>query len=128
MSRSRAEVGAVAIGGAFGSLARFGIDSLVKSDFPWEIALVNVGGAALMGLLLVRLNVRRRPVLFAAVGPGVLGGFTTFSGLAAFTWDGSWAARVVLLVVTLLAATAAAAWASKLTLRAQTETSSEAVK
>lgn len=77
----------VAVGGAVGSLTRFGVGTALPSDATspsWATLLVNVTGAALLGLLVERLALARptsrrlRPLL----GTGVLGGYTTFSAAA----------------------------------------------
>jgi CrcB protein len=76
----------VALGGALGALARFGVVSLVKPHspgFPSGTLACNLAGCAVIGLLagwLSRMNTptdNLRLFLFA----GVLGGFTTFSSL-----------------------------------------------
>jgi CrcB protein len=48
--------------------------------FPWPTLAVNVSGAFVLGLLIVRL--RRRPVARALAATGFLGAYTTFSTLA----------------------------------------------
>jgi len=74
----------VALGGALGALARYGVGLLLPpapAGFPWGIFLVNVTGCLLIGVLMVLVTqvwpAQRlvRPFL----GTGVLGGFTTFS-------------------------------------------------
>jgi CrcB protein len=80
-------VAAIAVGGALGTLARYGTDrALVVSStgFPWATFAVNVTGSFVLGLL-VTLVVERWPPTrfvrpFAAIG--FCGGFTTFSTLA----------------------------------------------
>ncbi len=79
----------VGIGGAVGSMARYGVSVLVgrrwAGSFPLAILLTNIAGSVLMGVL-VGLLARFMPEsgneirLFAAVG--VLGGFTTFSSFS----------------------------------------------
>ncbi len=77
----------VAVGAAAGSLARFAVATSLPSAAcspSWATLLVNVTGAALLGLLVERLALARptsrrlRPLL----GTGVLGGYTTFSAAA----------------------------------------------
>lgn len=80
----------VFLGGALGSSARHGIGLLASSDalVPWDIAIVNVAGALLMGLLvgrLGRISEGRARRLRLLLGTGVLGGFTTYSALAVDT-------------------------------------------
>lgn len=72
---------AVAAGGAVGATLRLTLEEVAPdgSGFPWTTFAINVVGSAfLAGLLLVPLA-RRSPVWAAGLGPGVLGGFTTFS-------------------------------------------------
>ena len=81
---------AVAFGGAFGALLRFGVYSVTErhigKDFPYGTLTVNVLGGFLVGLLLTAAaeHLDMRPVLRKALIIGCLGGFTTFS---AFAWD-----------------------------------------
>lgn len=72
---------AVAAGGAVGALARYGATSAVHdgAGFPWTTFAINVSGSALLAALLLLPLARRSPVWAAALGPGVLGGYTTFS-------------------------------------------------
>ena len=79
----------VGLGGAIGSIARYGSGVLVgrvwTSSFPLATMLVNVAGSLLMGLF-IGLLARTTPTwqadarLFFAVG--VLGGFTTLSSFS----------------------------------------------
>lgn len=82
---------AIALGGALGSLARWGVaEVFVRAglssgavDWPWATLLVNVAGALAIGAVLASGMLVGRP---RWLGPflvtGVLGGFTTFSALA----------------------------------------------
>lgn len=82
-------VALVGLGGAVGTLARFGLTRALPTGGGWPVAtfVANLVGAFLLGLLLEAL-VRRGPEdearrrLRLALGTGVLGGFTTFSSLA----------------------------------------------
>ncbi|GAA4695202.1 fluoride efflux transporter CrcB [Pseudonocardia yuanmonensis] len=76
--------GAVAVGGALGALARWGVGlalPFTSGAFPWGTFLINVVGCVAIGVLLVVLTELR--TAHALVRPflatGVLGGFTTFS-------------------------------------------------
>ncbi len=76
---------AVAAGGAVGALLRHGVDvafPVAVLGFPWPTLLVNVAGSATLAALGVAPAVRRRPALAGLLGPGVIGGFTTFSAYA----------------------------------------------
>ena len=75
----------VALGGAVGSVARYGVGVAAARwfglAFPWGTLAVNIIGGLAMGVLAARLapdneNLR----LF--IGTGLLGGFTTFSAFS----------------------------------------------
>ena len=77
-------LGAVAVGGAVGALARYAATRVWPTepgDFPWTILAVNLLGCLLIGVLLVVLTERGpvHPLWRPLLGTGVLGGFTTFS-------------------------------------------------
>ena len=94
---------AVAIGGAFGSLARFWLAELFATlglvAFPWATLVANVSGSLLIGLLAAltgpdgRLLVTPEWRLFWMVG--ICGGYTTFSSFSlqtlTFAQGGDWA-------------------------------------
>ena len=79
----------VAVGGAIGSVLRYGtgvfVGSLWRNSFPLGTLLINIVGSLVMGLF-IGLMARLLPTwqsdarLFFAVG--VLGGFTTFSSFS----------------------------------------------
>ncbi|MFD1147228.1 fluoride efflux transporter FluC [Saccharothrix hoggarensis] len=96
-----AVLGAIALGGGLGGLARHGLSTAVAG--PWGVLLVNVLGCALIGVLMVlapRLHRLARPFL----GVGVLGGFTTFSAYALDVVRLGGATAVLYLFATLLPA------------------------
>ncbi|WP_395690646.1 fluoride efflux transporter FluC [Nocardioides sp.] len=73
---------AVAVGGAVGALARWGLTEAWPADadgFPWATLAINVSGSFLLALLPALAVVRRRRELAVGLGPGVLGGYTTLS-------------------------------------------------
>lgn len=73
---------AVAVGGACGALARWALTEAFPAAtdaFPWSTLAINVAGAFLLALLPALGAVRRSRTLAVALGPGVLGGFTTLS-------------------------------------------------
>lgn len=79
---------AVAVGGALGSMARFGLSGWVAgwlgNRFPYATLLVNLLGCLLMGILVVLLSERWAvaPQWRAFALVGLLGGFTTFSSFS----------------------------------------------
>jgi fluoride exporter len=82
-----AAVAAVALGGALGALARWGIGLAWPTPhgaFPLATLLINVVGCLLMGMLVVHVAEIREahPLVRPFLGVGVLGGFTTFSTFA----------------------------------------------
>ena len=77
-------VAACALGGALGSLARWGVAEAWPggpSTWPWATFTVNVVGCLLLGLLLGS-PLGQDPLRRVFLGSGVLGGFTTFSTYA----------------------------------------------
>ena len=76
----------IAVGGALGALARYGLGGWVqaRSDaFPWGTLLVNVLGSFLLGFLFRTLDaVAATPELRQAITVGFLGSFTTFSAFS----------------------------------------------
>ncbi len=82
---------AIAIAGAGGALARWGLDGWIERRggiFPWGIFVVNVSGALLIGFLATALSARFEDVswLRAGVLVGFLGAYTTFSTLSLDTY------------------------------------------
>jgi len=75
----------VALGGAVGSVARYGVGLAASrwfgAEFPWGTLLVNVAGGLAMGLLAARIGPENETVRLA-LGVGLLGGFTTFSAFS----------------------------------------------
>jgi CrcB protein len=81
---------AVAVGGALGSAARYGITaagSTPPGGFPWSVLLVNLTGCALIGALMriISRRIAAHRLVRPFLGTGVLGGFTTFSTYAVDT-------------------------------------------
>lgn len=120
MSPAPRLVAAVAIGGAAGALARWGIGEAFPAGpdaFPWATFAINVVGSFALALLPAVAVVRRRPALVAGLGPGLLGGFTTLSAYSEQTRALLDAGRAGLagayLVGTLAACLAAVALASR---------------
>lgn len=84
----------VALGGAIGSVTRFGIGGIVSErfgqTFPWGTLVVNVTGSFLIGLIGAvaapegRLNPQSRMFVAQFLMYGICGGYTTFSS---FSWQ-----------------------------------------
>ena len=73
----------VALGGAAGAVLRWSIDTAAPDTLvPWPTLGINVVGTFLLALLPALAVVRRSRRAALAVGPGVLGGFTTVSAWA----------------------------------------------
>lgn len=75
---------AIALGGAIGSLARYGLSlafPFARGEFPLPTLLANVVGCVLIGALMAAITEATSPhrLLRPFFGVGVLGGFTTFS-------------------------------------------------
>ena len=78
----------VALGGAIGSSARYGVNLVAPrflgAGFPWATLIVNVLGCFAMGyttaLLITKFPQDRNMQLFLTTG--MLGGFTTFSAFS----------------------------------------------
>ena len=117
-------LGLVFVGGALGTLLREVVGLLVApvSGFPLATASVNIVGAFILGMLLARLTASgadagRRRALRLFLATGVLGGFTTYSGLATdattlIVGGAAWMAVGYALVTVIVGA--AAAWAGML--------------
>ncbi len=80
----------IATGGALGVLLRFGLESVLHDRMAsgMAVAVSNISGSLALGFLVARLRTRdrlgspRSQMLLAFLGTGVLGGYTTYSGLA----------------------------------------------
>jgi fluoride exporter len=85
-------VGLVALGGTFGTAARYLLTQTLPSwhNVPVATLVVNVVGAFALGVLLAALSRRGRDIglrrtIRLLIGTGFLGGFTTYSSLAVET-------------------------------------------
>lgn len=74
----------VALGGALGSMARYGVNILAGrvTGLPLGTLTVNIAGSFAMGLLASVLALRGGQHLAPLLLTGVLGGFTTFSAFS----------------------------------------------
>jgi fluoride exporter len=84
LGRRRDVLALISLGGALGSVARWGIAEALPhapSAFPWATALTNVSGCFAIGVLMVLALEVWPPTRYLRpfVGVGVLGGYTTFS-------------------------------------------------
>ena len=82
--RDRGDVlAAIAVGGALGSLARWGLAQAFphpSDGFPWGTWIANVSGGLAMGALMAFVTAMApHRLLRPFLGVGVLGGYTTFS-------------------------------------------------
>lgn len=72
----------IALGGAIGSVARYGIGRLFQSrgyrPYMGTMA-INAGGSLLIGILAGVYSHDPKPALYLFLAVGLLGGFTTFS-------------------------------------------------
>jgi CrcB protein len=75
----------VAIAGALGALARYGLGGFIAnrfpSTFPWETFVINISGSFIIGLLFVIFTERLmpHPALRTSLMVGFVGAYTTFS-------------------------------------------------
>jgi len=86
--RSPATLAAVTLGGALGTLARYSVDRglpTATGHFPTATLLVNLSGSLLIGLVLpiALAQAAHRPLIRPFLITGILGGWTTYSALAA---------------------------------------------
>lgn len=69
-------------GAIWGAILRYGITNYGKKHwsekFPYATLLINLTGAFLLGFIFSR---KFSPFIYALIGTGVLGGYTTFSTL-----------------------------------------------
>jgi CrcB protein len=124
---------AVLIGGFFGTAARLGLDDLIPhtpTTFPLSTLIINVAGSLALGVLIARVWPVAPVWVRAGIGPGVLGGFTTFSAVMVSMVTLAAGGQVVLamayLVVTLLLGFGAAALGLRMGRRRNTQTMVEA--
>jgi CrcB protein len=84
---------AVAVGGAAGALARYGLDHFIEHHvvtiFPWSTFTINVTGCFLAGAAVAALVDRHHVPSWLAAGVvvGCLGAYTTFSTFSQETRD-----------------------------------------
>jgi CrcB protein len=78
----------IAVAGAFGALARYGLEGAISrrapGAFPWGTFVVNITGAYILGVVFTVLTERTtvEPWIRSAITIGFLGAYTTFSTLS----------------------------------------------
>ena len=83
---------AVALAGALGALARYGLDGFISrrapGAFPWGTFAINISGSLLLGLLFTLFTDRLTVDAWVRSGLtiGFLGAYTTFSTLSLETY------------------------------------------
>lgn len=104
------------MGGAIGTAARLGLDTIIPHDdagFPVSTLVVNVVGALVLGFVVARLWSRAQSWLRAGLGVGLLGSFTTFSALAVslvtLADSGEWMTAIAYLAASVILGFSAAA-------------------
>lgn len=80
------------MGGALGSMARYGISRLMPlpdfQSFPWAVFLVNISGCLLIGVLNSLIPHGERYLDWRLLLlTGLLGGYTTFSSFGLEFWQ-----------------------------------------
>ncbi len=66
----------VGIGAMIGAMARYGLLIAIQKP-PWTIALINISGSFLLGIVAAVFAKQDPKYLF--LGTGILGGYTTYS-------------------------------------------------
>lgn len=105
---------AVFLGGTIGTLLRWFLAEFLTSmdAHLWTIGVINVMGAGALGFLVARMPGQPGQMWRSFLGTGLLGGFTTYSALAAhmdqLVRDGSAITAVVYAVLTLVLGVGAA--------------------
>jgi fluoride exporter len=108
----------IGLGGALGSMLRFGLGSLIDTNvqktgqiFPWGTIIVNITGCFVIGFIFTISAAGEGRIILSSLTRnfiliGILGGYTTFSSFSLQTLtlaqDGQWwgaAANVLLSVV-----------------------------
>ena len=84
------KIGAVLVGGAIGGALRNLVDAAIGQVhlFPLGILVINLTGAFVLGMI-QQLAVKHAfpHWVVAGLGPGIMGGYTTFSTFAVGAWE-----------------------------------------
>jgi CrcB protein len=124
---------AIALGGALGAPARYGVAQLITASgdgFPWATFVINVTGSFALGLFFALVVERYPPTRYLRpfVATGFLGTYTTYSTFAVETdvllKDGHVATALAYLTATLVVGIAAA-WAGFFVARRTTNSGPE---
>jgi len=76
--------GLVFVGAAAGGATRLAIDAAIPTHhWAWDILAINAVGSLLLGVVMGWFSSHVAPRWLPLVGPGFMGGFTTFSSMAA---------------------------------------------
>ena len=107
-------VALIALAGAAGALARYGVATAVgMRTFPWSTLAINLAGSFLLGVLVQAAPRQLGDDVRVALGVGFLGAFTTFSTFSLETMtmvrDGRAGAAALYVVASVVAGVAAAA-------------------
>lgn len=102
-------------GAIVGTLLRLGLDTGIHhtdATFPTSTLVINLLGSLVLAFFVARVWPRAKPWQRTALGPGLLGTFTTFSAFAVSTVTlfaaGEWLLAVIYLLATLIGGGAAA--------------------
>src|SRR5262249_41114930 len=80
---------AVALAGAVGASARYGLDLAFSRDahhIPWVAFAINISGSFALGVLVAALDAHPHPAARPVLTIGLLGAYTTFSTLSLETY------------------------------------------
>ena len=105
----------VAVGGAVGSLARYGLAGAINfRGHPWGTVIVNILGSLVLGLLVGLWGFHADTPARVGIAVGLLGGFTTFSTFAIdaiYVWESGDGTTAVISVLASVVLGLAAAFA-----------------
>lgn len=80
------QIALIALGGALGAVARFGVGSWIVqrfpgSNFPWATFIINASGSFVLGLILTLVSERflTNQNIRPLIATGFIGAYTTFS-------------------------------------------------
>ncbi len=111
----------VFVGGMLGGGVRLALDAAVPpiGALPWDLVVINIVGSAALGAIDGYIAARGARWWWPLVGTGMLGGFTTFSSIAALEWTSnaglaaSWAVLIATMAAAVIAAVAGRRWAGR---------------